>query len=184
MKASGWGRGESARMATGREPERPRWLLAVSCWAGLMVLYATLAGSLDGVELAVGAVAAALATVAVWVSGSREHLGRMRWGWWVQVLKRVPGRVVVDSVRVLGAAVGPGRPGGRLLEVPFERGGDDTEGGSRRALVVAASSIAPNSYVVTVEALVEREPEERGLLVHQLVPTREVPGQGDRRWPI
>lgn len=170
-------------MPTTREaPERPRWVLAAACWAGLLGVYLLLAGGLDWPEVAAGATASALATLAVMGSGHPDHLGRMRWAWWLLVLGRLPGRIVADSVRVLGAAIGRSRPKGQMITVPFERGGDNPVDGSRRALVVASASIAPNSYVVTVDAGPNTEGD--GMLVHQLVPTGEAPGQGDRMWPV
>lgn len=164
------------------EPERPRWMLAAVCWAAFLGIDLLLAGDLSGSELAAGAAASALATLAVMVSGHPDHLGRMQWAWWLLVLKRVPGRIPVDSVRVLGAALQRSRPTGRIVAVPFDRGGDGPVDGSRRALVVASASISPNSYVVTVDA--GADTEQDGLLIHQLVPTGEAPGQGGSRWPF
>lgn len=163
-------------------PERPRWVLAAACWAGLLGVYLLLAGGLDWPEVVVGAASSALATLAVMGSGHPDHLGRMRWDWWPLVLGRLPGRVVADSVRVLSAALGRSQPTGRMMVVPFDRGGDDPIDGSRRALVAASASIAPNSYVVTVDA--RADAEDDGMLIHQLVPMAEPPGQGDQMWPV
>lgn len=165
-------------------PERPRWVLAAACWAGLLGVYLLLAGGLDWPEVVVGATSSALATLAVMGSGHPDHLGRMRLAWWLLVLWRLPGRVVADSARVLGASLGRSQPKGRMIVVPFDRGGDDPVDGSRRALVVASASIAPNSYVVTVDAGADADAEVDGMLIHQLVPTREAPGKGDRMWPV
>lgn len=161
------------------EPMNPRRpLLALSCWVGLFVLYEVLAGSPSWAEAVAGALASMAATVAVFVSGSAEHLGRIPWRWWWRLLRRLPPQIVSDTVRVLAAAMAPTMPSGRMRTVPFEPGGDDTEGGSRRALVVFAASMAPNAFVVQVDRL------RKAMLMHEFVPKESPPGGGDLRWPI
>ena len=154
-----------------------RPVLWVACWSALFLLYEVLAGSPSGPEAAAGAVGSLLATLAVMSSGHRDHLGRMRWRWWLR-LADIPGRVIADTWRVLEAAVGPRAPSGRFRSLPFEAGGDDPVSGSRRALVIAFASIAPNSYVVRIDE------DGKGLLTHQLVRVDDTPGDGDQEWPI
>jgi hypothetical protein len=156
----------------------PRPLLAFACWGGLLLLYETLAASPGWPEAAAGALASLLATAAVLASGSPEHLGQMSWGWWFLLMRRLPLRVLGGTVRVLAATVGVEVPRGRPRSLRFEAGGADPVSASRRALVIAGASLAPNSYVIGVD------PEASTLLTHQLVPKDPAPGQGDPLWPI
>jgi hypothetical protein len=135
-------------------------------------------GSPSWPEAVAGAVASLLATVAVMWSGSPEHLGRMSWGWWLLLARRLPAHVIGDTVRVLAAAVGPAAPSGSFRSLEFERGGDDPVSASRRALVIAGASVAPNAFVLGIES------ESKQLLSHQLVPEDSPPGRGDPLWPI
>ena len=59
-------------------------------------------------------------------------------------------------MRVLAAAVRRSAAVGAVPDVAFEPGGDDPVSGSRRALVIFGASIAPDSYVVTIDR--ERTP--------------------------
>ena len=49
---------------------------------------------------------------------------------------------------------------------------------ARRALVVAGVSLAAEHYVIAVDR------ERNVLIVHQLIPSQEPPGHGDREWPL
>lgn len=161
-----------------RDEGEPRPVLWLVCWLGLVGLYRALAGSSSWAEMVAGGISALLATVAVIVSGNPEYLGRMRLGWWFLLLHRLPREVLSDTARVAGAVLAGRRLAGAIRSVPFEHGGDDSVSGSRRALVTAAASLAPNTYVV----IIDRKHEH--LVAHQLVPTEEPPGHGDRLWPI
>lgn len=156
----------------------PRRLLGVGCWAGLWLLYQVLAGSPSWAEAVAGAVAAWLATVAVMSPGSPDHLGRMRWSWWLLLARRLPPAVIGDTARVLAAVLGSTGFSGRFRSVPFEPGGADAVSASRRALVIAGASVAPDAFVVLVE------PESKVLLSHELVAKASPPGEGDLLWPI
>lgn len=147
-------------------------------WAGLYALYMMLAGETSGPEWIAGALGATAATIALIVSGNREHLGRMRLSWWWLVLKRVAPAVIRDTATVLMAAIGRSSPPGGFRCLAFEPGGDDGESGSRRALVVAGASVAPDSYVVTIDR------DRNALLIHELVPRGRTQEVGDPQWPI
>jgi hypothetical protein len=155
-----------------------RWPLGIACWAGLLGFYEVLAGGPSWPEVAAGGLASFLATIAVFASGEPAHLGRMQWSWWWLLARRLPRQIWTDAARILGSALGPSSPSGRFRSVPFEPGGEDPVSGSRRALVTAGGSVAPNSYIVTIAA------ERSELLIHQLVDTEVPPGHGDRLWPI
>ncbi len=53
---------------------------------------------------------------------------------------------------------------GAWRALPYEAGGDDPRSAARRALVTAAISATPNTYVVGIDR------ETNVMLVHQLVP--------------
>jgi hypothetical protein len=160
------------------DPGPPRLQLGAVCWAGLWILYELLAGSFDWPELVAGGLASLAATLAVLAAGSGEHLGRMRWGWWWLLVRRVPPEVISDTIRVLAAAVRRSPISGRFRTVAFEPGGDDAESASRRALVIFGASIAPDSYVVEIDR------ENAAILTHELVPKEPSTGRRDLRWPI
>ena len=67
---------------------------------------------------------------------------------------------------------------GAFRTIPFDVGGNDPESAARRALVMAGACLTPNTYVVAIDA------EKGQLLMHQLVPSAEPPGGGDREWPL
>lgn len=157
---------------------KPRPFLWASCWTLSWISYVALAGTLGWAEAVAGGVSALLATWAIAASGNPEHLGRMRPGWWLILVRRLPGKVFTDSARLVGAVLTGNTRGGRFLYVPFDPGGDDTVSGSRRALVKAAASLAPNSYVVILDR------EHHLMLTHQLMPTDRAQEGGDRQWPI
>ena len=71
---------------------------------------------------------------------------------------------------------------GRFRELPFdtETGSQPGEAAARQALVIAGISLAPNTFVVVVN----EKPASGTLLAHQLVPSLEPPGRGDRLWPL
>lgn len=154
----------------------------LAAWALLFGLYLLLSGSTALAEVVVGLFAASLAGLAAWVV--RRQTGctfapRLRW---VVHLRRIPGAVLSDCVlvgAVLLRALGTGRiVRGAFRVIPFDPGGDDPRSNGRRALVIASMSLAPNTYVVAIDY------ERRWMLLHQLVPSVEPPGRGDREWPL
>ena len=155
-----------------------RLVLWIACWLGLGVIYWILAGRLSWAELIAGGISALVATAAVIASGDAAYLGRMHLGWWLLLLDRLPRRVLADTVRVAGAVFAGRRLAGAVRPVAFDPGGSDSGSASRRALVTAAASLAPNSYVVIIDSKHHR------LVTHQLIPTEEPPGHGDRLWPV
>jgi hypothetical protein len=63
----------------------------------------------------------------------------------------------------------PVRSGFRAI--PFRSGGDDARASARRALIVPAISVSPNTYVIGID--------EGGdlMLVHQLIPSPKADAQ-------
>lgn len=159
-----------------------RLAYAAGWWLALFVLYLLLAGKAEGEEALAGlvlAVPAAVAMIAVREAGRLHY--RPRWRW-LGKLGRLPGKVVKDCAIVAAALwralVRREKVEGVFRTIPFDPGGEDAESAARRALVVAGVCVAPNTFVVALE-------EERGLiLVHQLVPSAQPPGGGDREWPL
>ena len=156
-----------------------RWTVP-AWWLSLFVLYSLFVGKLSWQEVGAAAVSSGLAVVSMRITRDAACLRyrfRLRW---IAKLARIPWAVVRDTGVVL-AALGR-RVAGRCVEgsyvsVPFEAGEADAESAARRALVAAAKTMPPNSIVVSVE------PEERLMLVHQLVPASSGRPRDDR-WPL
>lgn len=151
-------------------------------WLVLWAIYGLFAAKFTWEETLAGGVLAALAALAVTVTRRaggldfRPHMG------WLRLTGRLPGRVLADCGIValaLWRALVLRRPvHGAFRTVPFDAGGDDPESAARRALVIAGASLAPNTYVVAIDA------EKGEMLVHQLFPSARPPGGGDREWPL
>ncbi len=146
-------------------------------WAIFWGLYLLCVGELEIQEVAVGFVAALAAAIAI--TAVRRH-GRLHFRMrrkWLLPLARVLPKTVTDCGLVLGVVCLRrirGRSSGRFRAVPFNAGGNHADSAARRALVIAAGSFAPNSFVINVDT--------DALLVHQLKPALELPR--DRDWPL
>lgn len=151
-------------------------------WLGFVPLYLLFAASLNWQEIVAAVVVSALAALAVTTT---RHAGQLhfelRLHWFVHFL-HLPGRVLADCGIVAAALARTllrrERVEGVFRTIPFDPGGDDAESAARRALVLAGACLAPNTYVVAVD---EQRKEMR---VHQLVPSAQPPGKGDREWPL
>ncbi len=155
------------------------WL---SWWVVLVGYYFLLIGKASWPETLAAGVGAAIAATAVVVtqrSGALRFRVRVRWA--VHFLQ-LPWRVLADTGIVLAALVRRlvlrRSVHGVFRAIPFAGGGDDPASAARRALVIAGASLAPNTYVIAIDRDAEL------LLVHQLVPSPEPPGRGDREWPL
>lgn len=140
-------------------------------WILLMSLWVAVDDSLATDELIAGAAAAALAALAAETAG---HLAGVRYrvkaGWLPRALS-LPGEVLRDTLLVFAslAAVVLGKappPGGAYREVPVGYGDDTPLGGTRRVLLTAARSLAPNGFVADID------PERGVMVVHELVDRR------------
>ncbi|HEX3325975.1 MAG TPA: Na+/H+ antiporter subunit E [Actinomycetota bacterium] len=146
---------------------RARIVWWVGWWLALLGLWLLLV-TVSVAELVAGMIAATIAATAAEVVRVQ---GLVRFDpdprWFLRVW-RLPLSVVRDCwilgialVRHLGGH--PVNSGFRAL--PFRSGGDGDRASARRALIVPALSVSPNTYVVGID-------EEADLmLVHQLVPS-------------
>ena len=142
----------------GARGARRAWLL---WWVLLTALYVALTDTRRPQELGaavlIGALGAAAATI---VRARREVVLRPRPRDLLAVWHGVR-RWPRDLVLLARAQVA--REPGRIVEVPFAATGEDPRSAARRAVAVAAGSLAPNSIVIEIDA-------ERGVLVrHELV---------------
>ncbi|MFN2460533.1 MAG: Na+/H+ antiporter subunit E [Candidatus Velthaea sp.] len=149
-------------------------------WLAFTGLEVLLVGKIDAQETPAGAVialgAAVAAVAALRLSGVRY---RLRWSWAPLVLRLVRNvardTFIVSAALVRGIAKGAA-PRDRIVDVPFDAGGDDAESAARRALVTAGISMSPNGIVVDVDR------DRRVVRVHRLVPDDAPPLS--RAWPL
>lgn len=151
-------------------------------WLAFFPLYLLLAGSVDGQEVVAGAVLSAVAALAAIVTRCAGSLYfQPRWRW-LRHFRHLLGRLLSDCAIVAWALIralrGREKIEGIFRTIPFDPGGDDAESAARRALVMAGACLTPNTYVVAVDA------ERKQLLLHQLVPSPQPPGAGNREWPL
>jgi multisubunit Na+/H+ antiporter MnhE subunit len=139
----------------------------VAAWlawfAGLLLFWLALVGTVEYVEWIAGLCAAALGATAVDVVRSQGLLRFRVQCRWLRRLWRPLLRVVPDFLLVLAALARRSR--GRVRTVDFPTGGHRDVDVGRRAFVTLAASLAPNSLVIDVDA------ESGEVLVHDLVPT-------------
>ena len=140
------------------------WL---SWFAGLLVLWLLLVGTVQYVERIAGLCAAAVGATGAEIVRSQGLL-RFRVEWrrlrfvWRPLL-----RVVPEFLLVLAAVVR--RPQGRFRSIEFPTGGERAVDAGRRAFAAVAGSLAPNRLVVDVD-------EGSGdALVHELLPGSGAP---------
>jgi multisubunit Na+/H+ antiporter MnhE subunit len=134
-----------------------------------MAAWLVLTTTTDPLEMAAGAIAAAIAaTVAELVRMQDLQAIRVRPRWMLRA-GVLPRHVLADTwtlFRALWRHLLFRRPvKGAFLALPFDPGGeDDPYAAGRRALITAAITVTPNTYVVGIDA------EQNLILVHQLVP--------------
>ncbi len=148
-----------------------------------LLLYLLLAGKASITEFIAGAaVALAAAAAAFWVRSNAGLSFRFKAGWVWILLRRLPWRAAADCGWVFLAlwryAVHREGIEGKFRIVPFDPGGEDAASAARRAIVLAAVSLTPNTLSISIDR------EKRQLLIHQLMETGKEPGGGDREWPL
>jgi hypothetical protein len=143
-------------------------------------IYLLLGLKLPGDELAAAAGSAALvAALLIGIRTRSEARFVLRWSWLWLLARKLPARALADCALLL-LALRSADTAGEFRAVPFDKESARRPGESaaRRALVIAGASLPPNTVAVAVD-------EDRDLLLfHQLVPTRQPPGDGDRLWPL
>jgi hypothetical protein len=152
-------------------PRRHRVATWLTWWVLLMALWVAVDDSLESDELLVGAgVAAAAALLAELVSDQADVRLRVKAAWLPRAL-RLPGQVVQQTFLVFAALAralftkAPA-PRGRFRERPVGYGDNSPLGVTRRVLLTGATSLAPNEFVLGIDA-------ERGVTItHQLVEER------------
>lgn len=136
-------------------------------WVGLMAFWVWIDDTLARAELLVGAGVAVMgALFAETVQHQAGTYLRVRFEWFAYALP-IPMRVVRDLGIIFHALwrriVAGESPSSSFEEVPMKVGGQTSEEVTRRALVVAGTSIAPNTFVLGID-------EDRSvMLVHRLV---------------
>ena len=147
------------------------WFLA--CW----VLWLVMAGTVANSELVAGAaVAVVAATAAVCIRGPAMRASDIvaEAGPLAAALASVP-RDLGRMVRVLARELARRPSTGSFEIVPFDAG-DGQRAEARRAMATITRSLAPNEYVVGIDA------EAGTMLVHRLTPDAGSPA-GRRRRP-
>jgi multisubunit Na+/H+ antiporter MnhE subunit len=153
------------RAAPGSSLARRAWSW-LAWWIVLMATWVIVDYSISIDELLAGAGAAVLAAflveVASWQAAVRFGA---RTGWLVPAL-RLPGQVLAGTATVfaaLGLRLLRTEPRSGFLAEPVTVGPDTPEGKLRRAVLVGEQSLAPNKFVLGIDA-------DRGVMVvHKLV---------------
>jgi multisubunit Na+/H+ antiporter MnhE subunit len=157
---------------------RPRVVTRMGTWLAwwvlLMAFWIMIDDSLAADELLAGAGAAAIAALAAEIVSYQAAVRfRVRPRWLLPAL-RLPGQVVSDTVilcQVLWQRVITGKqPDSGFVTRPARFGDGSPEGMTRRLLLIGGRSLAPNAFVVDIDA------ETDTMVLHELV-QRE---RGDR----
>jgi multisubunit Na+/H+ antiporter MnhE subunit len=160
------GRGE-ASSSRGLARNAGHW---VAWWLALLALWVLLTGTLDPVELITGALAAALGALTATLVKAEEVFRFDPKPSWLGRVVRLPARIIKDNLVVLGALlrhIFRGHPMvGAFRALEFEVEGDDSRSATRRALMAAAITMTPNTFVVGIDD------DRNVILCHQLVPSK------------
>jgi hypothetical protein len=140
-------------------------------WVALFLYYWWLIGESKFQQFLAGAL---IAFGTAWVIDAVREKFQLQFElkprWLLTLLRRIPGQVIKDLgilVRALWEGLRGTRHRGLVQTVQFDPGGTDAAGAARRALATAGISVAPNTYVISID-------REKGLLIqHQLVPHGE-----------
>jgi multisubunit Na+/H+ antiporter MnhE subunit len=152
-------------------PPRRRVATWLTWWAAMMSLWVAVDDSLEPDELLAGAGVAALAALlAELVSEQADIRLRIRAAWLTRALS-LPGQVVQQTFRVFAALAATlftkaPPPRGRFRELPVSYGDDTPLGVTRRVLLTGAESLAPNEFVLGIDA------DRDVMITHQLVEER------------
>jgi multisubunit Na+/H+ antiporter MnhE subunit len=140
-------------------------------WVLMMSLWVAVDDSFESDELLVGAGVAAVAALAAELVGHQAEVKfQVRAAWFVRALG-LPGQVVQQTFLVFAALAAAlftkaPLPRGRFRELPVRYGDDTPLGVTRRLLLTGARSLAPNEFVLGIDA------ERNVMITHQLVEER------------
>jgi multisubunit Na+/H+ antiporter MnhE subunit len=146
----------------------------IAWYVPLVALWLAFTATLDRNEVLLGLVAAAVGATAQELVNAQD-LTRFRLEpRWLRDLWRLPWQVLTDSwllTVVLWRWLARGDVAtGQFRTLPYPVvPEDDARANARKALVTAAVSVTPNTYVVGVEG------DDGLMLVHQLVPSADAP---------
>jgi hypothetical protein len=140
-------------------------------WAVMMSLWIIVDDSLATDELLAGAGAAALAATLAEMAGYQAGTWvNLRSGWLVPALRLIPDLVRDTGIVLLalGRTLLTGRqPASEFREISAPFGDQTPRARTRRALLLAGRSVAPNTFALGLDQ------EDGVMVVHQLVPPRE-----------
>ncbi len=149
---------------------------ALLTWLALFALYILFTGEASRAELCAGALVAVMgAGLAVYVRGAGHRPMRLD-APWGRLVGRVGLALARDTVKVGGAlarGIGGAAVKGMIQRQLFDTRDDTRAAVGRRAVVMLATSVAPNRFVL--------EEEGDSLLLHRLVPA---PASEDTEWPV
>jgi multisubunit Na+/H+ antiporter MnhE subunit len=137
-------------------------------WALMMSFWVAIDDSIRSDELLAGAGAAALAAVAADLVGHQAQTRyKIRAAWLLKAFW-LPGQVAQETLVVFGAlartlVLRKPSPHGTFTELPVRYGDDTPLGVTRRVLLTGAHSLAPNAFVLGIDA------ERDVMVVHELV---------------
>ena len=139
-------------------------------WVLLTALWVAVDDSLQSDELLAGAGAAALAALAAEIASHQAATRLELKAAWLARAWRLPGEVAHDTYTVFAALartlVTGKPPRDAFREVPVRYGDETPLGVTRRVLLTGAESLAPNKFVVGIDA------ERDVMVVHELVVKR------------
>jgi multisubunit Na+/H+ antiporter MnhE subunit len=143
----------------------------VGWWVVSAALWLWLVDNTHTPELVVGAGVAAIgATAALVVRQQRLVVLRPRLRWLLRLWR--PLVTYPRDMWLLVRAL-PVRRAGRFVSFESRVEGDDPRTAARRVLIQTAASFSPNTYVIGTD------PDSNRVLLHQLVPTRDVEADAD-----
>jgi hypothetical protein len=159
------------RPRTGNTPWRRRLVSWLTWWVLMMALWVAVDDSFESDELLVGAGVAAFAALAAELVSDQAGVRFAIRAVWLARTLELPGQVVQQTVLVFAALArtlftkAP-PPSGRFKELTISYGDETPLGVTRRVLLIGAKSLAPNEFVLGLDA-------DRDVMVtHQLVEER------------
>ncbi len=147
------------------------------------ILYMAFAGRLSLSEIIAGLCTAFIASfLMIRIESRTGDKFKIQWRWFPPLLKRTSLNWLIDTglvLRALWKYLAHGTPiHGRLLDMPVNKGKDEPYTRARLALIIAFSTVPPNSVSIMIDR------QKRSILVHRLVETDAQPGGGNRQWPL